>query len=50
MVFARSKTRIHNIPTLKFGNTGLDQVEDYIYLHIFFNWNGPFVNLMDPEH
>ena len=43
MVFARSKTRIHNIRTFKFGNTDLDQVEDYIYLGICFNWNGSFV-------
>ena len=45
MVFARSKTRIRNIGlrTFKFGNTDLDQVEDYIYLGICFNWNGSFV-------
>ena len=45
MVFARSKTRIRNIRTFKFGNTDLDQVEDYIYLGICFNWNGSFVKL-----
>ena len=43
MVFARSKIRIHNMRTFKFGNTDLDQVEDYIYLGICFNWNGSFV-------
>ena len=43
MIFARSKTRIHNIRTFKFGNTDLDHVEDYIYLGICFNWNGSFV-------
>ena len=40
MVFARSNTRIR---TFKFGNTDLDQVEDYIYMGICFNWNGSFV-------
>ena len=43
MIFARSKTMIHNICTFKFGNTDLDQVEDYVYLGICFNWNGSFV-------
>ena len=28
MVFARSKTRLNNIPTFKFGNIDLEQVED----------------------
>ena len=42
MVFAMSKTRIRNIRTFISGNTVLDQVEDYIYLGIFFNWNGSF--------
>ena len=42
-VFARSKTRLNNIPTCKFGNIDLEQVEDYIYLGICFNWNGSFV-------
>ena len=42
MVFARSKTRLNNIPTFKFGNIDLEQVEDYIYLGICFNWNGSF--------
>ena len=37
MVFARSKTRLNNIPTFKFGNIDLEQVEDYIYLGICFN-------------
>ena len=32
MVFARSKTRLNNIPTFKFGNIDLEQVDDYIYL------------------
>ena len=32
MVFARSKTGLRNLPTFKFGNLDLDQVEDYIYL------------------
>ena len=40
MVFARSKTRLNNIPTFKFGNIDLEQVDDYIYLGICFNWNG----------
>ena len=39
MVFAKSKTRLNNIPTFKFGNIDLEQVEDYIYLGICFNWN-----------
>ena len=43
MVFARSKTRLNNIPTFKFGNIDLEQVDDYIYLGICFNWNGSFV-------
>ena len=43
MVFARSKTRLNNIPTFKFGNIDLEQVEDYIYLGICFNWNWSFV-------
>ena len=43
MVFARSKTRLNNIPTFKFGNIGLEQVEDHIYLGVCFNWNGSFV-------
>ncbi|KAK2183495.1 hypothetical protein NP493_310g02027 [Ridgeia piscesae] len=45
MVFARSMTRIRNIRTFKFGNTDLDQVEDYIYLGICFNWNRSFVTV-----
>ena len=43
MVFARSKTRLNNIPTFKYGNIDLEQVDDYIYLGICFNWNGSFV-------
>ena len=43
MVLARSKTRLNNIPTFKFGNIDIEQVEDYTYLGIFFNWNGSFV-------
>ena len=43
MAFARSKTRLNNIPTFKFGNIDLEQVEDYIYLGVCFNWNGSFV-------
>ena len=42
MVFARYKTRLTNTPTFKFGNIDLEQVEDYIYLGICFNWNGSF--------
>ena len=42
-VFARLKTRIRNIRTFTFCNTDLDQVKDYIYLGICFNWNGSFV-------
>ena len=41
MVFARSKTGLNNVPTFKFGNIDLEQVEDY--LAICFNWNGSFV-------
>ena len=37
MVFARSKTRLRNLPTFKFGNLDLDLVEDYVYLGICFN-------------
>ena len=40
MVFAKSKTRLSNIPTFKFGNINHEQVEDYIYLGICFNWLG----------
>ena len=36
--------------TFKFGNTDHDQVEDYIYLGICFNWNGSFVNAKDLLH
>jgi len=43
MVFPRSKTRIRNIRTFKFGYMDLDHVDDYIYLGICFNWNGSFV-------
>ena len=43
MVFARSKTRLRNLPTFKFGNLDLDLVDDYDYLGICFNWNGSFV-------
>ena len=43
MVFPRSEIRIRNIPTFKFDNTDIDQVEDYMYLGICFNWNGSFV-------
>ena len=37
MVFDRSKTRFNNIPTFKFGNIDLEQVDDYIYFGICFN-------------
>ena len=50
MVFARSKTRLNNIPTFKFGNIDLEQVEDYIYLGICFNWNGSFVKAKKRLH
>ena len=43
MAFARSKTRLRNWPTFKFGNLDLDLVDDYVYLGICFNWNGSFV-------
>ena len=43
MVLARSNTRFHNLPTLKFGNLDLELVEDYIYVGIHFNWNGSFL-------
>ena len=43
MVFARSRTRLRNLPTFKFGNLDLDLVDDYVYLGICFNWNGSFV-------
>ena len=44
MVFTRYKTRLNNIPTFKFGNIDLEQVEDYIYLGFaLINWNGSFV-------
>ena len=43
MVFARSKTRLRNLPTFKFGNLDLDLADDYVYLGICFNWNGSFV-------
>ena len=46
MVFARSRTRLRNLPTFKLGNLDFDLVDDYIYLGITicFNWNGSFVN------
>ena len=50
MVFARSKTRLNNIPTFKFGNIDFEQVEDYIYLGICFNWNGSFVKANKLRH
>ena len=50
MVFSRSKTRLNNIPTFKFGNIDLEQVEDYIYLGICFNWNGSFVKAKQLLH
>ena len=34
MVFARSKTKLRNLPTFKFGNLDLDLVDDYVYLGI----------------
>ena len=43
MVFARSKTRLRNLPTFKFGNLDLDLVDDYVYFDICFNWNCSFV-------
>ena len=43
MVFARSKTRLRNLPTFKFGSFNLDLVDDYVYLGICFNWNGSVV-------
>ena len=43
IVFARSKTRLPNLHTFKFGNLDLDLVDDYVYLSICFNWNGSFV-------
>ena len=43
MVFARSKTRLRNLHTFKFGNLDLDLVDDYVYLGMCFNWNGAFV-------
>ncbi|KAK2192146.1 hypothetical protein NP493_37g02011 [Ridgeia piscesae] len=43
MVFARSKTKIRNIRTFTFGNTDLDQVDDYTYLGICYNWIGSFI-------
>ena len=43
MVFARSKIKLNNIPTFKFGNIDLEQIEDYIYLGICFNGNWSFV-------
>ena len=43
MVLARANTRLHNLPTFKFGNLDLELVEDFIYVGIRFNWNGSFV-------
>ena len=43
MVFARSRTRLRNLPIFKFGNLDIDLVDDYVYLDIYFNWNGSFV-------
>ena len=50
MVFARSKTRLRNLPTFKFGNLDLDLVDDYVYLGICFNWNGSFVKAKKNLH
>ena len=50
MVFAWSKTRLNNIPTFTFGNIDLEQVDDYIYLGICFNWNGSFVKAKQLLH
>ena len=36
MVFARSKTRLRNLPTFKFGNLDLDLVDDYVYFDNLF--------------
>ena len=41
MVFARSKTRLNNMPTLKFGNIDLEQVEQ-IVLILRSNFHFPF--------
>ncbi len=49
MVFARSRTRLRNLPTFKFGNLDLDLVDDYVYLGICFNWNGSFVKEKTPS-
>ena len=43
MICARSKTRLRNLPTIKFGNLDLDLADDYVYLGVCFNWNGSFV-------
>ena len=40
---ARSKTRLRNLPTFKFGNLDVELVEDYIYFGIRLNWNSSFV-------
>ena len=50
MVFARSKTRLRNLPTFKFGNLDLDLVDDYVYFDICFNWNGSFVKAKQLLH
>ena len=50
MVFTRYKSRLNNIPTFNFGNIDLEQVEDYIYLGICFNWNGSFVKAKELLH
>ena len=47
MVFTRYKTRLNNIPTFKFGNIDLEQVEDYIYLGFALTGMG---RLLRPKH
>ena len=35
MVFARSKTKLRNLPTFKFDNLDLDLVDDYVFIWVF---------------
>ena len=42
VVFSKSKLRLRNLKTFKFGDASLERVDEYIYLGITFNWNGSF--------
>ena len=47
LVFSRSKIRLCKLRTLKFVKIILEQVDDYVYLGITFNWNGSFLKAIN---